>query len=181
MNSIQTIGIHHITINGADRKTSIKFWQDILGMKLIFEQPNLDDLSTNHLYFSCGNGQTITIFSREDRVVLKPQKLGKAVGSVHHIALWVTLKMIEIAAIRLSEFGYTTGGIKDRGFMNSLYFRDPLGLLIELASYKFEPPLGVSYDQVLEKAHQIRLERGAIKIEENDIWQAIKKFDDTSI
>ena len=46
MNSIiQSQGIHHITLNGADRKTSINFWQNILGMKLIFEQPNLDDLS----------------------------------------------------------------------------------------------------------------------------------------
>ena len=51
MNSIiQSQGIHHITLNGADRKTSINFWQNILGMKLIFEQPNLDDLSINHLY-----------------------------------------------------------------------------------------------------------------------------------
>ena len=51
MNSIiQAQGIHHITLNGADKKTSIDFWQNILGMKFIFEQPNLDDLNTNHLY-----------------------------------------------------------------------------------------------------------------------------------
>ena len=37
---LQSQGIHHITLNGADRKTSIGFWQDVLGMKLIFEQPN---------------------------------------------------------------------------------------------------------------------------------------------
>ena len=42
---LQSQGIHHITLNGADRKASIEFWQDILGMKLIFEQPNLDDES----------------------------------------------------------------------------------------------------------------------------------------
>ena len=47
---IQAQGIHHITLNGADKKTSIDFWQNILGMKFIFEQPNLDDLNTNHLY-----------------------------------------------------------------------------------------------------------------------------------
>ena len=53
---LQTQGIHHITLNGADRKTSIDFWQEILGMKLIFEHPNLDDLSINLLYFDCGDG-----------------------------------------------------------------------------------------------------------------------------
>ena len=31
---LQTQGIHHITLNGADRKTSIDFWQDILGCLL---------------------------------------------------------------------------------------------------------------------------------------------------
>ena len=39
---IQSQGIHHITLNGANKTTSIEFWQDILGMKLILEQPNLD-------------------------------------------------------------------------------------------------------------------------------------------
>ena len=28
--------------------------------------------------------------------------------------------------------------------MDSIYFTDPLGLLIELASYRFEPPAGVA-------------------------------------
>ena len=41
--------------------------------------------------------------------------------------------------------------------MDSLYFREPLGLLIEIASYKFDPPFGYSHGQVLEKAHQIRI------------------------
>ena len=65
MNSIiQSQGIHHITLNGADRKTSINFWQNILGMKLIFNLPNLDDLSISHLYF-IGDGRTITVFTSE--------------------------------------------------------------------------------------------------------------------
>ena len=71
---LQSQGIHHITLNGADRKTSIDFWQDILGMKLIFEQPNLDDLSINHLYFDCGDGRTITVFTNESR---KPDLIKK--------------------------------------------------------------------------------------------------------
>mgnify|MGYP006230271837 CR=1 FL=1 len=53
---IQAQSIHHITLNGADKKTSINFWQDILGMKFIFEQPNLDDLNINHLYLIKGSG-----------------------------------------------------------------------------------------------------------------------------
>ena len=57
--------------------------------------------------------------------------------------------------------------------MDSIYFRDPLGLLIELASYKFEPPPGYTYGQVLERAHELRISRGARNIEDEDISNAL--------
>ena len=44
------------------------------------------------------------------------------------------------AVERLDERGIRHSGVKDRGFMDSIYFTDPLGLLVELASYRFEPP-----------------------------------------
>ena len=172
---IQTQGIHHITLNGADKKTSVQFWQDILGMPLIFEQPNLDDLSTNHLYFDCGDGRTITVFTRDE---IEPDTTfnDNRPGSVHHIAFWVSQSTIRIANRNLAENGIENSGIKDRGFMDSLYFREPLGLLVELASYKFEPPLGFSYGDVLAKAHKLRLKRCATNIQDEDIALAIRNL-----
>ncbi|MBP8947477.1 MAG: VOC family protein, partial [Candidatus Promineofilum sp.] len=41
MRKLQTQGVHHITLIGADRQTSIDFWEGVLGMPFIFEQPNL--------------------------------------------------------------------------------------------------------------------------------------------
>ena len=172
---IQIQGIHHITLNGADRITSINFWQEILGMPLIFEQPNLDDLSTNHLYFDCGDGRTVTVFTRED---LQPKKtlLKNITGYVHHLAFWVSQSTIRIAEENLTQNGFENSGIKDRGFMDSLYFHEPLGLLIELASYKFDPPFGYSHGQVLAEAHKLRQQRGAINIQDEDIALAIRNF-----
>ena len=43
--------------------------------------------------------------------------------------------------------------------MDSIYFEDPLGLLIELASYRFEPPDGFTHADVLLEAHKLRVER----------------------
>ena len=43
--------------------------------------------------------------------------------------------------------------------MDSIYFEDPLGLLIELASYRFEPPAGFTHAEVLLEAHKLRVER----------------------
>ena len=172
MSILQVQGIHHITINGADRQTSIDFWQGILGMALIFEQPNLDDFNTNHLYFDCGDGRTITVFTDETR---KPsgEPLPQPEGSLHHIAFWVGQATIRVAEGRLKAADFSSTGIRDRGFMDSLYFRDPLGLLVELASYKFEPPQGYTHAQVLTRAHEIRLKRDAPAIEEADVADAL--------
>ena len=42
MQKLQSQGVHHITLVGADRQTSIDFWEGVLGMPFVFEQPNLD-------------------------------------------------------------------------------------------------------------------------------------------
>ena len=172
---IQSQGLHHITLNGADKKTSIDFWQNILGMKFIFEQPNLDDLNTNHLYFDCGDGTTVTVFTNENLTPDK-NKLKNECGGVHHVAFWVSQSTIRIAEKNLNDNGFANTGIKDRGFMDSLYFREPLGLLIELASYKFDPPIGFTHANVLEEAHKLRIKRKALNIQDEDIASAIKKL-----
>ena len=37
MTLLQAQGVHHITLMGADKKTSVDFWQGLLGMSFIFE------------------------------------------------------------------------------------------------------------------------------------------------
>ena len=58
--------------------------------------------------------------------------------------------------------------------MDSIYFEDPLGLLIELASYRFEPPLGYTHAEVLLEAHRIRVERGDYNIAQIHLADAIE-------
>ena len=61
MQKMQTQGVHHITLVGADRKTSIDFWEGVLGMPFVFDQPNLDVPAESHLYFDPGDGRLITV------------------------------------------------------------------------------------------------------------------------
>ena len=58
--------------------------------------------------------------------------------------------------------------------MDSIYFEDPLGLLIELASYRFEPPHGHTYAEVLLEAHKLRVERGDYNIAQVHLADAIE-------
>ena len=59
MQKLQSQGVHHITLVGADRQTSIDFWEGVLGMPFVFEQPNLDKASESHLYFDPGDPSTL--------------------------------------------------------------------------------------------------------------------------
>jgi hypothetical protein len=60
--------------------------------------------------------------------------------------------------------------------MDSIYFTDPLGLLIELASYRFEPPQGSTHADVLHEAHKIRVARGDYNITEVHLADAIENL-----
>ncbi|TIY02116.1 MAG: VOC family protein, partial [Mesorhizobium sp.] len=131
MQKLQSQGVHHITLVGAGRQTSIDFWEGVLGMPFIFEQPNLDKASESHLYFDPGDGRLITIFTDESRTPVK-RRTPTDMGCVHHIAFAVSRVTFLQAVVRLDERAIKHSGVKDRGFMDSIYFEDPLGLLIEL-------------------------------------------------
>jgi len=175
MQKLQSQGVHHITIVGANRQTSIDFWEGVLGMPFIFEQPNLDRASESHLYFDPGDGRLITIFTDEDRDP-DPARTSTDIGAVHHIAFSVSRVTFLQAIKRLDERGIRHSGVKDRGFMDSIYFTDPLGLLIELASYRFEPPAGFTHADVLMEAHHIRVARNDYNIAEEHLADAIEKL-----
>lgn len=173
MRKLQSQGVHHITLVGADRQGTIDFWEGVLGMPFIFDQPNLDRPDEGHLYFDPGDGRLITVFTNEAR---KPSgaRTSTEVGAVHHLAIAVSQATFRQAVARLDERGIAHSGPKDRGFMDSIYFQDPLGLMIELASYRFEPPFGCSHADVMIAAHRIRVARGDHHIAEIHLADAIE-------
>ena len=173
MRKLQTQGVHHITIVGADRQTSIDFWEGVLGMPFVFDQPNLDNALESHLYFDPGDGRLITIFANEERKP-DPTRTSTDIGCVHHIAFSVSKSTFDQAVERLDERGVRHSGVKDRGFMDSIYFDDPLGLLIELSAYLFEPPAGFTHAEVLLEAHEIRVARGDHHIAQSHLADAIE-------
>ena len=173
MRKLQSQGVHHITLVGADRQTSLDFWEGVLGMPFVFEQPNLDNESESHLYFDPGDGRLITVFTNEERKP-DPTRTATDIGCVHHIAFSLSQATFWQAVERLDEREIRHSGVKDRGFMDSIYFEDPLGLLIELASYRFEPPYGHTHAEVLLEAHKLRVERNDYNIAQEHLADAIE-------
>src|SRR6476646_8871436 len=106
---IPTTGVHHITLVGSNRQETIEFYQGVLGMPLVFEQPNLDVPEETHLYFDPGDGRLITFFvrpTRSDNTTPNPE----GIGNLHHLALTVSRAVYTQVAERLEERGIWNTG-----------------------------------------------------------------------
>ncbi|HKY56324.1 MAG TPA: VOC family protein [Anaerolineales bacterium] len=175
MTIIQTQGVHHITFVGSNRQAIIDFYQGVLGMPLIFEQPNLDVPDELHLYFDPGDGRLITFFVRPTRDN-DPTPNPQNIGNLHHIAFTVSRATYTQVAARLQGLGIQNTGPIDRGFMDSIYFRDPNGQLLEMACFKFTPPEGHTLADVLSVAHRLRVQSGDYAIADKHLADAIAEL-----
>jgi len=160
---------------GSSRQAIIDFYQGVLGMPLVFEQPNLDVPDENHLYFDPGDGRLITFFVRPSRVN-DPAPNPQGIGNLHHLAFTVSRATYTQVAARLKELGIENTGPIDRGFMDSIYFRDPNGQLLEMACFKFVPPEGHTIAEVLSVAHRLRVEAGDYAIADKHLSDAIAEL-----
>ena len=175
MATIQVQGVHHLTFVGSNREAVIEFYQGILGMRMVLDQPNLDVPGEEHLYFDPGDGRLLTYFvrpTRENDQAPNPE----GIGNLHHMALTVSRAVYTQVVERLRDLGIENTGPIDRGFMDSIYFRDPNGQLLELACYKFVPPEGFTYADVLAAAHRIRVEAGDYNVADRHLAEAIREL-----
>ena len=60
--------------------------------------------------------------------------------------------------------------------MDSIYFRDPNGQLLEMACYKFVPPEGYTIADVLVTAHRLRVAAGDAFVQDSHLADAIAEL-----
>jgi glyoxylase I family protein len=123
-------GIHHAALICRDPATTIEFYQGLLGFPLIELVENRDYPGSSHFFFDLGNSTLLGFF---DFPGLGLQPGVEAIGTVQHIAISVTPQRHAELRARLDEAGIEYGG-PDRGIEESLYFRDPDGIQLELLS-----------------------------------------------
>src|ERR1043165_5963357 len=119
MKKIQVQGVHHTRIVGSTRQSAIDFWEGLLGMPFIFEQPNLGKPDENHLYFDPGDGRLLTVFTNESSGDAR-RAAPREPGCLEHIAFNVSRASFNHAPARLQERGIEFIQ-RVRGFMDSIY------------------------------------------------------------
>ncbi|MBK6307846.1 MAG: VOC family protein [Gemmatimonadetes bacterium] len=173
MKKIQVQGVHHTTIVGPTRQSAIDFWEGARhALHLRAAQPWQS--RGEPLYFDPGDGRLLTVFTNESRADAG-RKAPREVGSVDHLAFNVSRATFAVGPQRLRDHGVEFYE-RDRGFMNSIYLRDPNGLLVELACYKFEVPEGYRAADVMIAAHRLRVARGDHHIVEEHLADALEQL-----
>ena len=127
MERIQTQGLHHITLVGADRQTSIDFWEGVLGMPFVFEQPNLDNAAESHIYFDPGDGRLITVFTQRGPQADPAPHADRTRLRAPHRVQCLARDVQRGAASGSNERGIRNTGLRDRQIFDAVYFEDPLG------------------------------------------------------
>jgi len=130
---LQTQGFHHITMVSTSAPRTLAFYSELLGFDLVKKTVNFDDPSAYHLYFGRNDGRPGTILTFFEWAHARRGHWG--VGGIHHLAMGVATPEAQLKwKRRLVDAGVAVNGPIDRGYFRSLYFADPDGQVLEIAT-----------------------------------------------
>ena len=128
-------GFHHVTLVVADPPRTAKLMTDTLG----FRQTGEADGRTR---YEAGEGGPGNVVDVADGTGFPRGTMG--VGTVHHVAFRVPDEETQLELReKVGALGYNVTSVLDRNYFRSIYFREPGGVLFEIAT---DPP-GFAVDE----------------------------------
>jgi catechol 2,3-dioxygenase-like lactoylglutathione lyase family enzyme len=129
--------LHHNAYRCRDSEATRKFYEDFLEMRLaeafeIKETKSGRKTSTLHSFYELDDGSYLAFFEAPDM----PFEFKDQHDFDLHIALEVDMATLHRMFEKGKAAGMQTRGISDHGFIDSIYFRDPNGYVIELTAKK---------------------------------------------
>ena len=130
MNALPPIGLHHVTAIAGDPVENLRFYQGVMGLRLVKKSVNQDDPATYHLFYADGEGHPGTDLTFFPWAHAKPGTPG--VGVVQETYLTVPFGTLGAWERRLSAAGVRLDPIVERFGERALPFADPHGLRLAL-------------------------------------------------
>ncbi len=132
-------GIHSVTMTVEDSAPTIEFMREWFGFGVADEMDGRQRVSVNGV----GPGKSVDILTATDA-----QRAKNGVGTVHHVAMAIAdgREQLELREA-LVKRGIHVTPVMDRSYFTSIYFREPGGILFEVAT--LAP--GFSVDEPLEE------------------------------
>ena len=128
-------GLHHNAYRCRDSEETRKFYSDFLGLPLvqafqIHETKSGRTTKTLHSFYQMDDGSCLAFFEAPDM----PFAFKDQHDFDLHIALEVSQQDLHTMFAKGKAAGLEPRGISDHGFIDSIYFRDPNGYVIELTA-----------------------------------------------
>ena len=128
-------GLHHNAYRCRDSEETRRFYEDFLGLPLaqslwIKESKSGRRTDTLHTFYRMDDGSCLAFFEAPDM----PFEFKAQHDYDLHIAVEVTNADLHRMLEKGKAAGIHTRGISDHGFIDSIYFRDPNGYVIELTA-----------------------------------------------
>jgi DNA-binding MarR family transcriptional regulator/catechol 2,3-dioxygenase-like lactoylglutathione lyase family enzyme len=128
-------GLHHNAYRCRDTEETRQFYEDFLGLPLVEAFP-IGETKTGrsanvlHTFFQMDDGSCLAFFEVPD----VPFDFKEQHDFDLHIALTVDQDHLLAMLAKGKQSGIDTRGPADHGFVQSIYFRDPNGYVVELAA-----------------------------------------------
>ena len=127
--------LHHNAYRCRDSEETRKFYEGFLGLPLvqafeIKETKTGRHTSALHSFYALDDGSCLAFFEAPDM----PFEFKAQHDYDLHIALEVSQQALKDMFAKGKAAGIETRGISDHGFIDSIYFRDPNGYVIELTA-----------------------------------------------
>lgn len=125
-------GLASVNLTVADPEPTAWMLTEVMGFRLAEDETGAET-EEQVLIFDTGPGGPGAQVRLQVRPDLPPERLGR--GGVHHVAFRVpSLDEHDAWIRRLAALGVRNSGIIDRYYFQSIYFREPNGILFELAT-----------------------------------------------
>src|SRR5213078_2126441 len=121
-------GVHHLALICRDVEETIQFYQEFLDFPLVELVENRDYAGSSHFFFDIGNRNLLGFFDFPGH---EHPAFTETIGGVQHLAISISPEQFAAAKKKLDEAGVEYLG-PDRGVEESMYFRDPNGVNVEL-------------------------------------------------
>jgi catechol 2,3-dioxygenase-like lactoylglutathione lyase family enzyme len=128
-------GLHHSAYRCRNSEATRAFYEDFLGLPLsgslvISETKSGRPTQVLHTFYRMDDGSFLAFFEAPDMdFEFKPQH-----DFDLHIALEVSPDVLAAMFAKGKAEGRETRGVSDHGFIDSIYFRDPNGYVVELTA-----------------------------------------------
>ncbi|MEJ7709772.1 MAG: VOC family protein [Pyrinomonadaceae bacterium] len=134
---MQLTGLHHVTAVTAHAAENLKFYTEVLGLRLVKKTVNQDDVSAYHLFYGDEKGNPGTEVTFFDWGFAAPRHHGT--GTISEIGLRVPdAHALEWWHKRFEEYEVKNGVVDSRNTRASLPFSDSEGAAPRCSSRKKE-------------------------------------------